>query len=66
MQNPPDRGAITANAGGRLLSQLSSIEQTLAFQLNTAVWRHHVDGRSWNCADTRYRKLNGDVVNVKV
>jgi hypothetical protein len=38
----------------------------LAFLLNAAIWRHHIDGGSRNSSDPRCGKFNRAVVNVKI
>jgi len=38
----------------------------LAFLLNAAIWRHHIDGGSRNSSDPRCGKFNRGVVNVEI
>ncbi len=34
--------------------------------LNAAVWRHHVDGRGRDCANSSRREFDCDVVDIKI
>jgi hypothetical protein len=34
--------------------------------LNTAIWRHHIDGRSGNSSNPRHGKFDGRIVNVEI
>ena len=38
----------------------------LAFLLNAAIWRHHINRRSRNSSDARCCKFNRGVVNVEI
>ena len=38
----------------------------LAFLLNAAIWRHHINRRSRNSSDARFCKFNRGVVNVEI
>jgi hypothetical protein len=37
-----------------------------ALLLNTAVWRHHIDRRRWNCANPGRGKLDRRIVDITV
>ena len=59
-------GRHTGIGKRKITDALGVASPALAFLLNAAIWRHHIDRRSRNSSDPRCCKLNRGVVNVEI